>query len=68
MSRGWKIAAWIGGAVWAVLIVAITVSPHEAWRHLVEWWQVIAAGIGLLALAVGLIHGVFRFFFRRNED
>ena len=47
MSRGWKIALWILGGLWAFFLVAITMTPHDLWQHLVAWWGVVVAGVSL---------------------
>ena len=51
MSRGWKIALWILGGLWAFFLVAITMTPHDLWQHLVAWWGVVVAGVSFVGIA-----------------
>jgi hypothetical protein len=45
-----KLVLGILGALWAFFLVAITITPHDAWEHLVAWWAVIITGLGWLAV------------------
>lgn len=69
MNRGWKIALSVLGGLWAFFLVAITMTPHDLWQHVVEWWGVILTGLGFAGSAlfwlfthmgmVGLIRTIF---------
>jgi len=78
MSRGWKIAGWVGGALWAFFLVAITVTPHDVWQHLVAWWGVIVIGASFVVSAflwvtqylfgfLSFLHGLYTFHQQRKN-
>jgi hypothetical protein len=49
VSTRWKILLGLVGAVWGFFLVAIQISPKDAWEHLVAWWGVILSGMTLVA-------------------
>jgi hypothetical protein len=52
MHRGWRVIGWFLGGFWAFFLVAITLTPHDLWAHLVAWWGVIAAGVSIAGAAI----------------
>jgi hypothetical protein len=57
MASWQKVAIGVLGALWAFFLVAITITPQDAWEHLVAWWGVILSLGGILLVWQGKIFG-----------
>ena len=55
MATWKKIALSVLGALWAFFLVAITLTPHDAWDHVLAWWGAILAGLVLVGAALAAI-------------